>query len=56
MAGETAARAQALMPDYAATDSLVQAPPGQYRWAALDAVGRAALRLGLDSTRPFVAS
>lgn len=48
VAGETAARTQALGPDYAATDNLVQAPTGQYRRAALDAVGRAALRLGLD--------
>ena len=48
MAGETAARAQALAPDYEATDNLGQAPTGQYRRAALDAVGRAALRLGLN--------
>ncbi|MGY3089071.1 tetratricopeptide (TPR) repeat protein [Hymenobacter sp. UYAg731] len=48
LAGATAARAQAPVPDYAATDSLVQALAGQYRWAALDSVGQAALRLGLD--------
>ncbi|MDB5268122.1 MAG: hypothetical protein JWP58_1162 [Hymenobacter sp.] len=43
-----AARAQAPAPDYPATDSLVQTLARQYRWAALDSVGRAALRLGLD--------
>lgn len=48
LAGATAARAQAPAPNYPAADSLVQALAGQYRWAALDSVGRAALRLGLD--------
>ncbi|GAB2849826.1 hypothetical protein [Hymenobacter ruber] len=47
-AGATAARAQAPVPDYQATDSLIQTLARRYRWAALDSVGRAVLRLGLD--------
>lgn len=41
-------RAHAQQPDFQATDSLTRALAGQYRWAALDSVGRAQLRLGLD--------
>ena len=43
-----APRARAQQPDFQATDSLTQALARQYRWAALDSVGRAQLRLGLD--------
>ena len=48
LAGATATRAQAPVPDYPATDSLTRALADQYRWAALDSAGRAALGLGLD--------
>jgi hypothetical protein len=41
-------RAQAQQPDFQATDSLIHALANQYRWAELDSVGRAQLRLGLD--------
>ncbi len=41
-------RAQAQQPDFQATDSLLHALATQYRWAELDSVGRAQLRLGTD--------
>ncbi len=41
-------RAHAQQAGFQALDSLTQALAGQYRWAALDSVGRAALRLGTD--------
>ncbi|MBF9141893.1 hypothetical protein [Hymenobacter properus] len=41
-------QARAQQPDFQATDSLIHALAGQYRWAELDSVGRAQLRLGLD--------
>jgi hypothetical protein len=43
-----APRAHAQQPDFQATDSLLRALATQYCWAALDSVGRAQLRLGLD--------
>jgi tetratricopeptide (TPR) repeat protein len=44
----TARRTHAQQPDFQATDSLTHALATQYRWVALDSVGRAQLRLGLD--------
>ena len=41
-------RAHAQQAGFQALDSLTQTLAGQYRWAALDSVGRAALRLGTD--------
>ena len=41
-------RAHAQQADFQALDSLIQTLAGQFRWAALDSVGRAALRLGTD--------
>ncbi|GAB3577379.1 hypothetical protein GCM10027345_15080 [Hymenobacter daeguensis] len=42
------AAARAQQPDFQATDSLIHALANQYRWAELDSVGRAQLRLGTD--------